>query len=444
MKVMHEKYPAIAQGYGVFIEPHGGYIFSYDEHHSIKRSLSTLENVNVQACAILEHCTGSHTVEEIAQILKRKFEATPADLSSQVKTFLDAALEKGYILYSDTPARMEGIIHGSIAYYTPTQILIEVTTGCNLACGHCLLSAGEPLEDESSAFQFITILERLYEMGMSQLTLSGGEILTKKGWDVLLDFCVQRFDSVLLTNGVLVTEDIADKLAHCQKLQVSLYGANAEAYEKFSKVKGSFEHAVRGISLLTQQNVPVEVSIPMTPFNLEQLEEIITLASSLKCSTARVGTVIPFGRARAHQWELTEDQKEWLGAQMEHLRHKYKDSIEIEWEEDFERKENKCGAGYAKWAVASNGDVYPCVLFRIPIGNLTKEDPVDICKSSVVQFLQDIEVPHEGMCGDCSLFCQCRGCHGQAHARYSKVDHCKWAQQFKTAPELLKNAILRK
>ena len=444
VKILSEKYPVIAQGCGVFCEPHGGYIFSYEEQNGVKRPSSTLDNINVQACAILEHCTGSKTVKEIAHILEKKFEDIPPDLVLQVESFLDTVFEKGYISYSDEPVELQGVIRGSTAYYTPTQVLIEVTAACNLACGHCLISAGKPLPDELSVSQFIAIVERLYEMGVLELTLSGGEILTKRGWDTFLDFCVSRFDPALLTNSILVTEKTAENLARCKELYVSLYGADAETYEGFAQVKGSFEKALRSIPLLTQQSAPVSASIPMTPLNLEQLEDIINLAISLKCDTARVGMVIPLGRARTCQWELTKDQKEWLDAHMAIFRRKYEEAITIQWEEDFEKEENKCGAGYNRWAVASNGDVYPCVLFRIPIGNLTQEDPVDICASSAIEFLQEVETPHQGICGDCSLLHLCYGCHGQAYARYFKVNHCKWAEQFEKAPEPLKNAIVKR
>ena len=434
----------MAKGHGVSIQPPGGYIFSYEERNGIKRPMSILENVNVQACAILEHCTGSKTTGEIADILEGEFEDVPPDLLSQVETFLNTALEKGYITYSKAPARMEGIIQGSIAFYTPSQILIEVTSVCNLKCAHCLVSAGRSSADELSGSQFIKIADHFSQMGVRRLTLSGGEILAAKDWESLLDFCVRRFDSVLLTNGILITGDVAKKLAQCREVYVSLYGANAQTYEKFSQVEGSFERALRGIALLTEQNIPVSASVPMTPFNLEELEEIVALAISLKCSTVRVGTVIPLGRARARQWGLTEEQKERVNAHMNHLRQKYKDAIEIQWEEDFEKEEHTCGAGYERWAVASNGDVYPCVLFRIPIGNLIRQDPITICTSSAVRFLQEAETPHQGMCGDCRLLPLCKGCHGQAYAHYSKADQCGWAQQFKKAPSILKNAVLQK
>ena len=440
---MFEKYPVIAQGCGIFIEPYGGHIFSYEERNGVRRRISIQEHINIQACAILERCTGSYTIREIAFILEKECEDTPPDLLSQIQSFLDTAFEKGYITYSEAPTRMQGTIYGSTTHYTPERALIEVTTACNLSCGHCLLSAGEPLPEEVPVSEIIPILDHLFKIGVHRLTLSGGEVLTKKEWEALLDFCIGRFHSVLFTNAILVTEEIADKLKYCSEIHVSLYGSDPETHDKITQIKGSFERALKGTALLTERNAAVSASISVTPFNLEQLEDIIRLAISLKCCSARVGVITPMGRAQAQIWELTKSQKAWLDAEVKELQHKYKDTITIQWNEDFERM-HKCGAGYTRWTITSNGVLYPCVLFRIPIGNLTYENPLDILKSPAVKFLEELETPHEALCGDCEWLYACKGCHGQALAHSFRVDHCTWAEQFETAPEPLKSVILKK
>lgn len=434
---MQNRYPTIAQGYGVFITPDGGYIFPYEEYNDVKHILPACENLNVQACAILEQCTGSHTIEEIVTILDEKFEDIPHDLFSQVELFLDEALQKGYVSYSETPAEMEGLLEGSMNYYTPSHVLLETTTECNLKCGHCLLSAGEPLEDELTASQFISILDKLYKMGVRRVNLSGGEILIKEGWETLIDFCTDRFSFGFLTNGTSITEKIADKMRCLREVHISMYGADPETHEKISQVKGSFERALKGIKLLTERDISVGVSVLIVPFNLEQLEDMIRLAISLKCKIVRVGISCPLGRARSKQLELTESQKKRLDITINELMKKYEDQISIQWEEkpEKQRRDHGCGAGSTRWAIASNGDVYPCALFRIPIGNLIRDDPISICGSPEVKFLQELQAPSAVLCDNCQFFYVCKGCHGQAFAHSSKVDQCRWVHQFENAPE---------
>ncbi|MBU7017785.1 MAG: radical SAM protein [Theionarchaea archaeon] len=432
-----DKYPVIAQGYGVFMEPDGGYIFTYEESCGIKRTLSPCEDLNLNACAILEQCTGSKTVEEIVNLLKDTIENAPPDLYNQVKSFLDEASRKGYIDYCDTPVQIRGLLQGNTVHYTPSRVLLETTTKCNLKCGHCLLSAGEYHPDELTTEESISILETFSEMGVKRVVLSGGEVLAKKGWKDLVHFCTQRFHTSLFTNGTMIADE-ADALHCLNEVHISLYGSTAKTHERISEVKGSFDKTVKGMSALTQKGIYVGLSVLMVPFNLHQLEDIVKMAVSLKCSIVRIGVAYPLGRARTKKWELTHPQKEWLRKKMENLQEVY--GIEIRWEEEIKRG-NKCGAGYSRWAVTSNGDVYPCSVFRLRIGSLKKEDPSTILGSPAVKFLQELEPPHKGLCGDCNYLYVCRECHGHALTHAHHVDACKWIAQFEHAPERLKGTV---
>ncbi len=434
------RYPAIAQGYSIFVQPDGGHIFTYEEINGVKRPLSICESLNVQAGAILSQCTGLKSLEEIVDTLGELFEDAPLDLLSEVESFLEEAFQKKYIIYSSTPEETKGLIQGDITYYTPSQILVETTHGCNLRCGHCLLPAGEPLPDELTSSQFISVLERFYTMGVKRLQLSGGELLTKEGWETMGDYCVDRFNFGILTNGINITEEIADILARYREIHISLYGKDAETHEKVTRVKSSFERAVKGMTLLAERGVFLGASLMMLPFNLHQLEDMINLVISLKCKIARVGIVSPVGRALKGNWELTEEQLVWLEKTMNELKEKYKDKMDIQWEEE-PGKEHRCGAGFTRWVVTSNGDVYPCAIFRVPIGNVAREDPVDILNSPEVKFLQTLESPHEGLCGDCPWLYVCKECHAQGFVHFSQVEHCKWIYQFEKAPDSLKNAL---
>ncbi|MGD2249356.1 MAG: PqqD family peptide modification chaperone [Candidatus Methanofastidiosia archaeon] len=438
------QYPVIAPGYGAFITPDGGFIFTYKDINGVKSPQPQCKGLNVQACAIIELCTGCNTVKEIVGILDKKFEDTPPDLVSQVTSFLDDIYQEGYIHLSSAPVSIKGLLQGTTEYHIPYQVLLETTTGCNLKCGHCLLSAGNPLKDELSADQFLPILKRFFDMGVKRVELSGGEILTKKRWDKLAEFCKNRFISHVLTNGCLITEETVHTLSWCREIYISVYGSTAQTHEKVTGVKGSFEQVVTGISLLAKKGFYVGVSVIVTPFTLHQFEDIVQLAISLQCKIVRVGIVSPLGRAYDKHWELTLPEKDILDKKIEELKQKYTGKIDIQWEEEESEGNQKCGAGVSRWVVTSNGDVYPCGIFRIPIGNVAREDPLHICVSPAVKFLEKLRPPDKQLCGDCTYFFACKQCHGQAFIYFLKVNHCGWAEQFEKAPEPFKSAIWEK
>lgn len=435
-------YPVIAEGYGVFITPDGGQIFKYKDD-GVKRFAKHCKTLNVQAAAILEQCTGCNTVPVILDILRKKFEDIPPDLSTQVRTFLDAAFQNGYIQYSDTKER-KGFIKGSVDYYIPSSVLFEITTNCNLKCEHCLLAAGEPLDDELSTSQIISALERLFRLGVSTMDISGGEMLTRKGWEKIIEFCKGKTTLSILTNGTLITEEIADTLVNCDRVSISLYGADAETHDKVTGEKGSFEKVLRGAALLTKRGVEVRAAVLMFPFNMYQLKDIVKRAISIGCKTVQVGIICSVGRAQNKHWELSEKERAWLGEMMNELKKMHKD-IEIRWEEEHvEKEEHKCGAGFTRWEITSNGDIYPCATIRISLGNVIEEDLTNICKSPAVKFFQELLTPHKALCGDCKYLYVCEGCHGEAFAHFFRVDNCPWAEQFERAPPSFKKAIHEK
>lgn len=436
-------YPCIAEGYGVFITPDGGQIFEYEEIDGVKQYVQHCKTLNVQACAILEFCTGLNTVKDIVNMCEKKFEDAPPDLSTHVQTFLDDAFQKGYIQYSDTKG-LKGLIKGTVDYYIPSQVLFETTANCNLQCEHCLLSAGAPLEDELSTAQIISVLERFFAMGVANMDISGGELLTREGWEILADFCKNKFTLGILTNGTLITDKIADTLVQYDRVNISLYGKDAQTHDTVTGVPGSFDHVLQGVTRLTEKGINVRASVLMLPFNVHQLEDIVKLAVSLGCKRVQVGIICSVGRAQAKNWELSKEERTYLGEKMNNLKRKYKD-IEIQWEEEpSEKKEHKCGAGFTRWVIAANGDVYPCATIRMPMGNVIKDGVIPICESPAVKFLQELLTPHEALCGDCQYLYVCRECHGQAFAHFFKVDNCSWANQFENAPPYFKDVIEKK
>lgn len=439
-------YPFISETYGVFLTPEGGQILKYKNINGIHRVVKTCEKLNMSACAILEHCTGCNTITNIIDYIEKKFEDTPPTFVEEVENFLNDAAQKGYITYSNTP-ELKGIIKGSIDYYIPSSVLFEITTKCNLKCIHCLLAAGAPLEDELSAPQIISVLERLYELGVSTIELSGGELLTKEKWEKIFDFCKNRFTLSILTNGTLITEEIADILQHSSTISISLYGADAKTHDRVTGVEGSFSQVLKGTTLLTERGIDIRAAIMLFPFTLNNLEDIIKVAISIGCNKIQVGMVCSVGRAEKKQWNLSQKKRKWLDKKMNELKKKYK-TVEIRWEEESiekkEKKEHKCGAGFTRWEITSNGDVYPCTTIRIPMGNVIKEDPIQICTSEMVTFFQTLITPHRALCGECEYLYLCNNCHAQALTHFYKVDYCAWSHQFENAPDPLKHIIEEK
>jgi len=159
-----------------------------------------------------------------------------------------------------------------VAQRIPIDGTLELTFRCNLRCAHCYcnLSAGdaEARTSELTTLEVKRILDEITEAGCFNLLLTGGEPLLREDFREIYVYAKKKGLLItLFTNGTLITEDVADLLQKYPPflVDITLYGATSEIYEKVTGVVGSFERFRRGIDLLRERVVPLQLkSMVMT------------------------------------------------------------------------------------------------------------------------------------------------------------------------------------
>jgi MoaA/NifB/PqqE/SkfB family radical SAM enzyme len=83
----------------------------------------------------------------------------------------------------------------------------------------------------------------------------------------------------LFTNGSLVTDDVARRLAELRPVAVelSLHGARAETHDRTTATPGSFDALWRGVAALKRHAVPTILKTPLTRINEHELDEMVAL-----------------------------------------------------------------------------------------------------------------------------------------------------------------------
>jgi len=99
----------------------------------------------------------------------------------------------------------------------------------------------------------------------------------------------------LFTNGTLLTPRIADALADFRPhvVEITLYGATQQTYEKVTQVPGSYDRCRRGIDLLLQRGLRVTLKSVLLTTNLHELPETRALAERLGVRFRYDGTLWP-------------------------------------------------------------------------------------------------------------------------------------------------------
>ena len=126
----------------------------------------------------------------------------------------------------------------------------EVTHGCNLRCSHCLVGQelGPSTLDISSEDAF-RVIDQASELGVSQMTLLGGEPLTRPDLVAIVDHAAGKGINVsLVTNGILLSEDLFTRLSNAglSNITISIDGPTSETYDRV-RGRGQFKRLSKAL-----------------------------------------------------------------------------------------------------------------------------------------------------------------------------------------------------
>ena len=313
----------------------------------------------------------------------------------------------------------------------PFQASLEVTHRCNLSCKQCYIDV--PTEKELSLSEIKDILDQLADSGTMYLLLTGGEPLIRRDFFDIAFYAKERgFIVMFLTNGTLITPSLARETKRLEPFFVgmSLYGATPDTHDGITKKQGSFMSTIKAIELLKGQGVTVTLQTLLMDSNIHEAEEIKVLAQSLDVYHLFDYELIPTrsGSLAPYHYEVT----------LADLCHNF----DPEWvkKSNAEPREKKgiCKAGHGICSISPQGDVFPCLLMPLKVGNLRKANFTEIWKvdpSPTLTHLRSLSGQDLADCRDCRLAKYCRKCMGIAFTETGELT--------KPAPSACRNAALR-
>ena len=143
------------------------------------------------------------------------------------------------------------------------------------------------MADERSELSYIevkNILLQLSELGVKQITLSGGEIFLRKDILRILEFISKLGMQIkIYSNLTLCSANVIKKLKlfSIQKVETSVYGADAAIHDKITQVAGSFKKTLRNIQIIKDAGVAVLFKSAFMKENINNYEKLINMAESM-------------------------------------------------------------------------------------------------------------------------------------------------------------------
>ena len=164
---------------------------------------------------------------------------------------------------------------------TPLAFNIEITARCNNNCRHCYinLTAGDShaRSEELSSTEILGIAGQAVEMGAVWCLVTGGEPLLRQDFpDIYLALKRMGLLVGVFTNATLIQKQHVDlfKRYPPRNLEVTVYGVTQETYEAVTRHVGSFADFQRGLALLLENAVPVNLKAMALRSNLHELPRI--------------------------------------------------------------------------------------------------------------------------------------------------------------------------
>lgn len=246
----------------------------------------------------------------------------------------------------------------------PFSATWEMTHVCNLDCVMCY---NVPLDQpELSTAEGLDLLEQLAAAGVLRLTLTGGEILTRRDFFTLAERArALGFALNLKTNGTLISETVADRLAALAPVQVdiSLLGATEQTFDAVAGSRRTLSRVLRAVALLQARGVHVKLNSLLLALNLAEREQMARMALELGVSYEQTFKISPDDqrRARAEQYQI--DRRAMTAV----LR---SDQTPMQ-ARTTATVQRTCQVGLSSCLISPYGEVYPCTEMRIPAGRLT-------------------------------------------------------------------------
>lgn len=151
----------------------------------------------------------------------------------------------------------------------------EITMACNMRCGHCGSSCSEKLPNELSTLEALQLCDALIELGLKQLTLSGGEPLLRDDWHTIAKHLYHQGVIVnLITNGWLIDDRMIDiaRASGVANIGISLDGLE-ETHDSIRK-NGAYSRVIGALASMKEKKIPSAVVTTIMKKNFRELPEI--------------------------------------------------------------------------------------------------------------------------------------------------------------------------
>ncbi len=315
--------------------------------------------------------------------------------------------------------------------YKPSLISWNLTKKCNLRCPHCYLEAGQAAENELTTDECLRLLDEMKALGTEMIILTGGEPLLRRDiYDIARAASSQEIWVVMGTNGVLITDRVAQKMVECgvRGVGISIDSLDAEKHNSFRGGPNAWEYSVRALDICRAHGLEVLVQTTVMAMNVDEVPRLIDFAREKGAWSFNLYFLVQTGRGQQMN-DLSAEQTEAVLSNLVDVQDRYRPMlVRSKCAPHFKRiayqkglgglESGGCMAGTQYCRITPEGDVTPCPYMTAVAGNVREKSFRDIWETAPVLLeLRDLK-QLKGRCGRCEFNELCGGCRCRAYAAY--------------------------
>jgi len=303
---------------------------------------------------------------------------------------------------------------------TPTRLSLEITYHCNQKCLMCPQAAEISHDDslllkkrktlrELSTEEIFSLISDAKRMGIKEFGLTGGEPFIRKDVVDIIKFIKNsKLDCSVLSNGALITKDIAKEIVAAQldRITFSLDG-HEEIHDKIRNSKNAFSKLMQAVSYIKDEkerkksNLPyISFSTTISAINSNYLAKLVDVAAqqdmdinfgylfyTTKEMTEKTNKILRMENIKDEDQDVKDSLKKVdikkLEEEIEKIKQKEKtlgikatfqpplkgEEIHLRFNDDSAAYATKCFLPWYKTIVNPYGNVYPCSM-NILMGNI--------------------------------------------------------------------------
>jgi len=301
----------------------------------------------------------------------------------------------------------------------PISVHFDITYRCNERCVHCYLDHDD--HGEMTTVEIKNVLNQLSDAGVFFLTLSGGEVLMRRDFfEILADARRLLFNVKLKTNGVMIRGPEATRIRELgvEQVQISIYSHRPEIHDAITKLPGSLKRTIEAIRFLKSQGLKVVIANVLMASNLFDNTGVMALAKELGVLYTLDPTITPKMDGDASTLALRIPGSE--------LKQVFRSPELVGNVEEFCAPPPPpgedimdgfpCSAGHTGCYISPYGEVFPCVQFPLPVGNVRRQKFAEIWRNSPqLNEIRSIRARDLPTCSTCAHVGSCTRCPGLAY-----------------------------